>query len=180
MTKMSQVIAAFALVALIFSGVSSIANATPKEVVPSPVNLKGLMGATLTPSDLKNKIVVFQFFASWCVGCDKTMQEMVELTKGRKDVIYVPVSVDEDVKSARSFFTDKSDSVKALETSAFVDTSTEFAARLNVKAVPSVIVADGQGSVVSRSTGHPSKDRLVEFKTALDNAGIKHSSGASH
>lgn len=184
MSRFSRIVASATLAFMVFLGVSSIAKADQIENVPAVSQLKGLTGAKLSQADVKGKVVVFQFFASWCVGCEKTMEDMIQMTKAHPEVLYIPVSVDEDVKSAKSFFVNKSVAVKALESRAFVDASTEFAARLNVKAVPTVVIANGQGIVIARSAGHPSKERFAEFQASLGAAAPTSSAssalGASH
>ena len=180
MTMISRIIASITLTLVLFGGMSSLARADQSERVPSLSELKGLTGAKLSASDIKGKIVVFQFFASWCVGCEKTMEDMIAMIKTNPNVVYVPVSVDEDIKSAKSFFVNKSAAVKALEGISFVDTSTEFAARLNVKAVPTVIIANGDGAVIARNAGHPNKERFAEFQASLSQAPKSSVLGATH
>jgi len=180
MGKIGRLIASVALAGLIFAGVSSIARAEPAQKLPSPALLQGLLGGKISAEDLKNKIVVYQFFASWCVGCEKTMHDMMELTKDRKEVLYVPVSVDEDVKSARSFFSNKSESIKSLESKSFVDPTTDFAARMNIKAVPSIVVTGSDGSVLTHTSGHPTQESIKEFKAAMDKGARLPGPGASH
>jgi|GEM_PF-4052263 len=178
--KFALTLAVF-LAGVIGAGFANVAKADPAEKLPSPAVLQGLLGGKLSAADLKDKVVVLQFFASWCVGCEKTMHDMVGLTGDHKNVIFVPVSVDEDVKSARTFFTNKSDLVKSLESKSYVDPTTDFAARLNIKAVPSVIIIGNDGAVSARSTGHPSKERLIELQAAMNgkatNASVQ---GATH
>jgi len=146
-------------------------NPNKCEAVPSISPLTGISGAHLSDADLKGKVVVMQFFASWCVGCEKTMSDVSMLLQGRKDLVFVPVSVDEDVKSARSFFAGKSATLKSLEAKAFVDMSTKFASQMDINAIPSIVVSDKNGKIIERSSGHPDAAQLDAFKRAVDKAG---------
>lgn len=172
MLKHSNVIIA-AIVGVLFgySDIVYAGNSNKCEAVPSVSPLTGIAGAQLSDADLKGKVVVMQFFASWCVGCEKTMNEVSMLLQGRKDLVFVPVSVDEDVKSARSFFAGKSETLKSLEAKAFVDMSTKFASQMEINAIPSIVVSDKNGKIIERSSGHPDASQLDAFKRAVDKAG---------
>ncbi|MDR1850840.1 MAG: thioredoxin [Mycoplasmataceae bacterium] len=51
----------------------------------------------------KNKIVVVDFFASWCGPCKMLSPIIHELSEEIKDVTFIKVDVDQEVELARKF-----------------------------------------------------------------------------
>lgn len=139
--------------------------------LPQSLILSGLNGSSkIEGADLKGKVIVFQFFASWCVGCEKVMSEMINFKKIRPDIVYVPVSVDENIETAKSFFNGKPVEVKAIESRAFLDQDAALAMALNVVGVPTIIIADKDGNVLVNASGHPTAQTWADFGKLVDTA----------
>src|SRR5437763_7035788 len=64
-----------------------------------PVNLpfKDLDGRKVRPSDLRGKIVVLNFWATWCLPCRAEMPILVQAEKdySPRGVVFIAVSLDE-------------------------------------------------------------------------------------
>lgn len=58
--------------------------------------LNGLDGKAVQSSDFKGKVVVFNFWATWCGPCVREIPDFVEVQKEFKDkgVVFIGVSVD--------------------------------------------------------------------------------------
>jgi thiol-disulfide isomerase/thioredoxin len=63
---------------------------------PASLTLKDLHGAKVKLSDLRGKVVVLNFWATWCTPCDAEMPLLVKSAAAYegKNVVYVGVSVD--------------------------------------------------------------------------------------
>jgi len=58
----------------------------------------------VTLHDLRGKVVVLNFWATWCPPCVEEMPSLVKLQSNLKDrVVVLAVSVDEDERSYRAF-----------------------------------------------------------------------------
>jgi cytochrome c biogenesis protein CcmG/thiol:disulfide interchange protein DsbE len=59
---------------------------------------------SVTLHDLRGKVVILNFWATWCPPCVEEMPSLVKMQSQMKDrVVVLAVSVDEDERSYRSF-----------------------------------------------------------------------------
>lgn len=159
------------LIALAF--VASFAASTPAsaapKALPSSFQLKSLKGkASLDADDLKGKTVVLQFWASWCEGCGKVMGILAPIVAEYKDALFVPVSVDESMNDAKTYFKKQDPAVRPLEAKAYLDQDAALATALKIEALPSVAIVNGKGKVLKSYTGHLSKSQIAEIKKILE------------
>jgi len=142
--------------------------------LPSQFKLEGLEGGgTINPSDLKGKVVLLQFWASWCVGCNVVMEDLAKFSDARSSnpgFRYLPVSVDEDMESAKEFFTTKYTKIKPLMKRAYLDQGTVMSEKLGITAVPAVVLVGANGKVLLALQGHPSKQELDKLARLVDEA----------
>lgn len=87
--------AVFAIAALI-AGLAPLAAVVPNQPAPA-FSVKSLDGKTLALSDLKGKIVVVNFWATWCPPCRAEIPDFVEVYNRfkPKGLEIVGISVDE-------------------------------------------------------------------------------------
>jgi|SRR4051812_31489642 thiol-disulfide isomerase/thioredoxin len=87
----------------------SAAGAAPQPIkvgdpVP-PFSLQTLDGKTLSIASLKGKVVLLDFWATWCGPCRQAMPELKQLLQKNtgKPLVVVSVSADQDRKAAEEF-----------------------------------------------------------------------------
>jgi tetratricopeptide (TPR) repeat protein/thiol-disulfide isomerase/thioredoxin/outer membrane lipoprotein-sorting protein len=74
----------------------SAADFTLRDLSDKPVRL----------SDLRGKVVVLDFWATWCGPCREEMPDLEELQKANKDIVVLGVDVGEDETQVKKFVSD--------------------------------------------------------------------------
>jgi thiol-disulfide isomerase/thioredoxin len=123
--------------------------------------LRDLAGKPISKASLDGKVVLLDFWATWCAPCRKVMPELQALhDKYRaRGFSVVGISIDEDgpsqvkkfVKSRKITYPIAVDSEKVPAWEAF-----------RVKAVPAAFLLDREGQVVAQWTGKPANPRELE------------------
>jgi thiol-disulfide isomerase/thioredoxin len=133
-------------------------NAQIKE--PSQFILSGLDGDSLQLSSLLGKIVVIDFWATWCVPC-REQHPLYEAVKAKfkdsHDVIFLAVNTDEDHSVVKPFLTQ-------IKWSQKVYFEGGLQSLLQVSSIPTTIILDKQGELFTRMIGYL-PDRFVDMLT---------------
>lgn len=122
--------------------------------------LTSTTGATLHLGSLKGKVVVIDFWATWCGPCraqHPLYEEVRRRFRGRDDVVFLPVATDEDRSVVVPFLKEQ----KWDPLSWFDD---GLGSLLRVNAIPTTVVLDRDGNIVSRMNGF-NGDRFVDLLT---------------
>jgi thiol-disulfide isomerase/thioredoxin len=103
-----------------------------------------------TLPDLKGKVVVVDFWASWCTPCKKAMPMYAELHKeyAGKDVVIVAVSLDENRKDYDAFL-----KKNPLPFVVARDPKGKLAEAVGVQEMPTSVVLGKDGKVASVHSG---------------------------
>lgn len=109
-------------------------------------------GATLKLSELRGKVVLLNFWATWCPPCREEIPSMIKLNKAMagKPFQMVAVSIDEGGKPAiESFF--KTDGFSELPV--YIDTDNKAANAYGITGVPETFIIDKNGIIVKKVIG---------------------------
>lgn len=124
-----------------------------KEKLPAPeISVVSLAnGNTLKLSDLKGKVVLLNFWATWCPPCREEIPSMMKLNSlmTGKSFQMVAVSIDEGGKSDVDSFLKKS----GFLIPAYMDESGASAKAYGVTGVPESFIIDKQGVIVKKIIG---------------------------
>ena len=95
----------FAVVALAGALLTGVAHALDKGAAAPEIALKTLSGEPIKLSSLKGKVVLVDFWASWCAPCRESMPFLEKLSKSYKDqgLVVLGVNIDNDIDAARKF-----------------------------------------------------------------------------
>jgi peroxiredoxin len=126
--------------------------------------LKTLDGGTFRLADQRGKVVLVNFWATWCPPCLEEMPAMQRLWAKHKDAgfVLVAVSLDADPKKVPPFTT-----AHNLTFTIALDPKMEVADKYGVRALPSSFVVDRDGVLGGLALGPrhwdaPNAHRLVE------------------
>jgi thiol-disulfide isomerase/thioredoxin len=117
---------------------------------PMEFTLGGVAGAKLRMATLKGKVVIFDFWATWCGPC-RAQHPLYEQVKqrftGNADVVFLSVNTDEDRALVGPFL----EEVKWRDTVYFED---GLSRALKIAAIPTTVIVDRQGRAFSRMNGY--------------------------
>jgi thiol-disulfide isomerase/thioredoxin len=128
---------------------------------PSELSFTDLSGKSHSLSDYRGKIVLLNFWATWCLPCRDEMPMLSKLSKdfASQDIVFLAVSLD-DAKSQSKVlrFLEKKKITLPVFTAATPATLHNF--QLG-EVVPATIILDRDGSPVFRIMGQASKKDIL-------------------
>jgi peroxiredoxin len=130
--------------ALVASSLSTVAHAIEKGQSAPEIALKDLSGKPLKLSELRGKVVLVDFWASWCGPCRESMPFLDKLSKSYKSqgLVVLGVNIDNDVAAARKFLKELPVSFTILS-----DVEKQVAKAYGPPTMPSSYLIDRQGKV---------------------------------
>ena len=119
------------------------------------IQLKDLAGKQVTLSSLKGKVVVVDFWASWCGPCKQSMPFLERLSKSHKDkgLVVLGVNIDNDIKSAAKFLSEVPVSFLVVN-----DADKKVAKAYAPPTMPSSYIIDRQGRIRNVHAGFKASD----------------------
>ena len=158
MRPLSKTFSLLALLALGFAITAAAAAAPSGAAVGAPAPaLSGtdLRGKSLSLAKLKGKVVVVDFWASWCGPCKEEMPVLERLYKKYKanGLVVVGVSVDQDAANAQKFIKEFGVSFPSIH-----DADHSIADRYKPAKMPTSSIIDRKGTIRFIHAGFKAKD----------------------
>jgi peroxiredoxin len=162
-----RLIASAALAVLVFATAAcNKGGATLPKIKAAPAwRLPDLAGKPVSSEDFKGKIVVFDFWATWCPPCREEIPGYIELQKqyGKDGVVFVGVSIDQGGPEVVKAFAEKNGMNYPL-----VMADENIAAAFGgVEAIPTTFLIDREGQIRHRKLGPATKAEYEQLILAV-------------
>ena len=117
--------------------------------------LADLDGKTVNFSDFRGKVLILDFWATWCVPCRVEIPHFVELQKqyGDKGLTVIGVSLDQQGPEVVKKFVER----LGVNYPVVIGNEKVVDAYGGIEAIPTTFVIDRQGRIVSRHMGYDDK-----------------------
>ena len=141
--------------------------AAPKAGAPAPdFRVPRLLEAgEVSLKSLAGRVVVLDFWASWCGPCAKTLPRLSRLGQGREGLAVLALSIDEDRGKALEFLGRKEKAAPGL--TYLHDKRRAVAEAYDLGGMPSLVIVDRRGVLRYRHDGYTEADlKAIESEIA--------------
>jgi thiol-disulfide isomerase/thioredoxin len=117
------------------------------------------------PENLRGKIVIVDFWASWCGPCKASFPVMEQLYKkyGKTGLIIIAVNLD-DKRAAMEEFLEKT----PVSFAVVRDANKQLVAQANIASMPTSFVLDREGKVYSMHNGFRGEETKKEYEQEIE------------
>ncbi len=158
------------IIALLLLSVA-ILSAQQKKVAPD-FTLNTIDGKEIKLSDYRGKVVIIDFWATWCPPCRKEIPGFVELkNKYDKQIEIIGISVDRNAEQVKSFY--KSNKMNYPVAMATQDVVKAYDAITKLQYIPTTFIVDKDGSLYDVKVGFASKEEFEKIIKTLISDGKK-------
>lgn len=129
--------------------------------------LEDINGDVLKREDLKGKVVLLNFWATWCVPCLREFYEIPEVIlepNTDKNFVFIPVSVGEKRSAVVKKMTELKD--RGVDFNVYLDPKNEFYSAYRKQGIPLNYIIDKNGVVVYISMGY-NEDNLQKLAAKI-------------
>jgi len=130
---------------------SSLVFATDEEGQPAPrFHAKTITGETFTNDTLKGKVVLLQFWTTWCPYCrrEQSVVDSIDREFAGKGVVVLAIDVAESKKKVKQYLQDTPRSCRIVLTE-----DTNLAAMYQANSYPIYVVIDRDGNIAAEQRG---------------------------
>ena len=124
--------------------------------------LVNLNGDEVSLSDYRGKIVLVNFWATWCHWCDVEMPDLNNLDNENEDVVVLGVNVMEDEKTVRDYIEEG-----GYEFEVVFDNEGEIATTYLVDGLPNSYFIDKEGILQLRFPGMMTAEQMSDVVNAI-------------
>ncbi|MEO0151603.1 MAG: redoxin domain-containing protein [candidate division WOR-3 bacterium] len=138
----------FIVLLFLFSVYQTYSNKEEKEIVKKASYFKlpkiDNLNDSLSLDDLKGKVVILNFWASWCEPCKEEVKELNKIYESLKDsIMLIGINIWDDRKKALSFI--EKYNVKFLNL--FASRGNPISVNYGITGVPETIIVDKEGYI---------------------------------
>jgi cytochrome c biogenesis protein CcmG/thiol:disulfide interchange protein DsbE len=138
------------------------AGLKPGDAMPdlSKLKLEGKL-----PADLKGKVVLLDFWASWCEPCKASFPVMEDLQKryGPRGLVVIAVNVDEKAADMQDFLKKNAVSFAVMR-----DAAQTLVAQTGIATMPSSFLIDQEGKVRFAHTGFRGDETKKKYEQEIE------------
>jgi thiol-disulfide isomerase/thioredoxin len=129
-------------------------------------SFKDTEGKKVSLSDFKGKVIILDFWATWCVPCKAEIPGFIELQKkyGEKGLQIIGLSVDDSMPTAKKYATEMKMNYPVLLAEGKEDILKAYDP---IPSIPVSVVIDRQGRIVARHLGIAAMDVFEKEISAL-------------
>lgn len=146
------------------------AGSVHADSAPAPdFSVPDLSGTVQTLSSYRGRIVVLNFWATWCPGCVHELPSLSAFAEADKDVVVLGVASERNLETTRTFL-----SSSPVKYPVLVDTSGDiFVRKYMIRALPCTVVVDRKGNIAERIFGAQNfqsagfREKIKRLKGAL-------------
>lgn len=145
-----------------------VVRVAPGTTTAVDLRLPDINGLNVALSDFRGKIVLLNFWATWCPTCVAEMPAMQKLHRGlgEKDFAIVAISLGDSAEQVKDFF-----KKHKLTFTALLDSTGELGARFGLRGIPTTIILDKAGQAIGIAIGlrdWDSRESMELFKRLAD------------
>lgn len=160
------VTAALAIIFIAFNYLNSQSsnNAVVENKKAPDFELISTNGKKIKLSDFKNKIVIIDFWATWCGPCRRGIPDLVSIqNEFKKDVAVIGISLDRDTKSEVVPFMKK----YGINYPIVYGDDAVVKSYGGIEAIPTSFIIDKKGNIVDNHVGLVSKSTYTDLIKSL-------------
>jgi thiol-disulfide isomerase/thioredoxin len=179
---MKKIIIIIALIALIATGCSKIIEPiqeqpnntsyeqSAKDAIMAPdFELETMDGSKIKLSDLKDKYVILNFWATWCGYCVIEMPDLQKLQAAHKDdLLILAVNVGESKEVVQNFIKENN-----LELTVVLDEKMNVANTYGIRSYPTTISVNKKGEAIRGYVGMLTYEQMEQLYSFFEEEDIK-------